>query len=322
MAKLRWSKSVHSQLESIFASVKALGQSKAVAERGHIRSLGTWRIYRQEAHAFAKFLQGKGVKDIRDAAAVSRVAAEYLASKLSAARTSGLSVQTQELRASALSAFQRAYNSFFSQRGLDIRLDFANARKEYLALARLYLAPGRNYAEATRAYPRPEALIAAISNPVHQLQAKLQLQSGLRAEGSGAPSAKLANPLSFDNLKGFARDPVTGECVGVLLTREKGGKWTRHYLPEATYRQLQTYIQRQGPLQSNYKEYVTSVAQAARATAQYSKGRGSHGLKTAFAQRRYQQCAKHGFSHERAMQITALELGHNRMDITRIYVKG
>ena len=322
MEKLRWSHSVHSQMESLFASIKAIGVSKNEAPKGHIRSLGTWNAYRQEAHSFAKFLYRKGVNDLRDAEAVVRAAKEYLSSKIFDARSTGATVQTQETRVSALTAFERAYNTFFAQRGMNIRLDFSTDRKEYLSLARVYLSTGRNYSDGTRAYPKPEALIAAIQNPTHALQATLQLQAGLRAEGSGAPSGKVANPLTVQNLKGFASDPVTRTRVGVVSVREKGGKWTRHYLPEAIYRQLQGYLEKHGPLQSRYKEYLASVVQAAKATGQYSKGRGSHALKTTFAQRRYQQCTRHGFSHERALQAVALELGHNRMEITRIYTKG
>lgn len=62
---------------------------------------------------------------------------------------------------------------------------------------------------AQRAYPDPEGLIAAITNPAHKLMASLQLEGGFRTEGVGAPS-RLANPLSQDNLMGFCTDQISG----------------------------------------------------------------------------------------------------------------
>ena len=95
-----------------------------------------------------------------------------------------------------------------------------------------------------------------------------------------------------------------------------------HYVPQKIYEMLGAYIEKNGSLQAKYSEYLKSVNEAAKATGQDSKGRGSHGLKTAFAHSRYRECVRHGFSHERALQQVALELAHNRFDITLIYTKG
>ena len=65
-----------------------------------------------------------------------------------------------------------------------------------------------------------------------------------------------------------------------------------------------------------------SALMAAKVSGQYAPGRGTHGLKNSFAQHRYMECVQHDFSHERALQQVALELAHNRADVTLIYTKG
>jgi hypothetical protein len=322
LAKLRWPKSIHSQIESIFSAIKAIGVSKAQCPAGHIRSIGTMNAYLREAHSFAKFIKSNGVHNLRDTANVQKAAGQYLAWRLEAARAFSQSLQTQETRSAALSGLERAFNAFFAQRGLSERLNLAVERREYLALSRAYLGRGREYEAGTRAYSAPERLVAAIDNETYRLQASLQYQGGLRAEGVGAPSGKLGNPLTWDNMKGLTNDPVTGMRVGHIEVREKGGKWTSHYIPRETYASLVHYLEKYGSLQSRYNEYRNSVATAAKLSGQYAPGRGTHGLKTVFAQQRYMECVQHGFSHERAMQQVALELAHNRADVTLIYTKG
>ncbi len=321
MAKLRWSKSLHSQIEAVFSTLKGFGEKKAAAT-GNIRSLGTWRSYRSEAHRFAKFLQSKDVSDLREVDKVQTAAKAYLAERLTIARQKGHSLQTQQARVSALAALEKGFNRFFEQRGIPLRLNFAETRQEYGALSRAYLSPRQEYADGTRAYPSPERLVAAITNEVHALQATLQYQSGMRAEGVGSPSGRIRNPLTLENLRGHGKDPVTGKLVGIVSAKEKGGKWTSHFLPMPTYERLKTYLEKHGRLESRYLDYRNAIIDAAKLTGQHAPGRGTHGLKTFFGKHRYAQCVKFGLTHEQAMQQTALELSHNRWDITLIYTRG
>ena len=322
MAKLRWPKSIHSQIESVFSAIKATGMSKAQCPPGHIRSIGTLNAYLREAHSFAKFLKVNGVTDLRDTQNVEKNAAKYLAQRLATARARGQSLQTQETRSAALAGFERAFNIFFKQRELGDRLNLTAIRHKYCAMSRAYLGRGREYETGTRAYPWPERLVAALTNETYKLQACLQYLGGLRAEGVGAPSGKLGNPLTWENMKGLVPDPVTKQRVGRVLVREKGGKWTNHYIPREIYLRIVRHLEQHGSLQSRYGEYRSAILAAAKASGQYVPGRGTHGLKTSFAQRRYLECVRHGFQHEKALQQVALELAHNRFDVTLIYTKG
>ena len=321
MAKFRWSKSLHSQIESVFATLKGFGEKRS-AGTGNIRSFGTWNAYRSEAHRFSKFLASKGVTDLREVEKVQQIAKTYLAEKLAIARQKGHVYQTQQARASAFSALARGFNRFFEQRAMPLRLNFTGISREYLALSREYLSHRQEYADGTRAYPNPTRLVAAIREEKYALQATLQFQSGMRAEGVGAPSGKVRNPLTLDNLRGYGTDPATKEKVGIVSTKEKGGKWTSHFLPQSTYARLETYLRTHGRLESSYQDYRKAIITAAKITGQHAPGRATHGLKTAFAKYRYAQCVKYGLSHEQAMQQTAWELSHNRWDITLLYTRG
>lgn len=322
MAKLRWPNSIHAQIQSVFRAITATGMDKKEAPTGYIRSIGTLRVYKAEAHSFAKFLQSKGIQNLQHTGKVELAAKEYLSSKLAQARQNAQSVRTQELRASALSALERGFNTFFSSRSINLKLNFSSSRKEYLELCRTFLSTKGEYRDGSRAYPRPEYLVAAIPNEKHALQASLQYQTGMRSEGAGAPSGTLRNPLTKENLKGYSPDPVTGAQVGIVAVQEKGGKVTPHFVPIETYTRLTAYLEKHGSLESKYSEYRNSIITAAKATGQYAKGRGTHGLKTHFAQTRYMECVCHGYTHERALQTTALELAHNRMDVSMVYLKG
>lgn len=322
MARLRWPKSIHMQVESVFKSICAIGKDKKTAPKGHIRSIGTWGAYRAEAHRFAHFLSQNGINDLRDTIKIQSVVSKYLSRKLQVARMNNASYQTQKSRSSALASLERSFNNFFESRDRTLKLDFSAARKEYLALSKAYLNPKIVYSNGSRAYPQPEKLVSYIQDKTHALQATLQYQGGLRAEGVGAPSGKIYNPLTQKNLRGIVTDPVTKVSVGAIRVREKGGKWTTHYIPKTTYQQLVNHINQYGKLESKYADYRESVITAAKRSGQFSQGRGTHGLKTAFAHHRYRQCIERGFSHERALQTTALELAHNRFDITVRYLKG
>ena len=322
MARLRWPKSIHSQIESVFRHISAIGQSKKEAPEGFIRSVGTMTLYRTEAHSFVRYLKSQNITDLRQVDRIENVAKKYFEEKLSHAQRLSQSYQTQKTRASAIAALERGFNAFFKSRGIDTELNLEEARKEYLELSKATLRKKTEYPTSSRAYPRPEFLVYLIDNKAHALQATLQYQGGLRAEGVGAPSGKIKNPLTQKNLKGIVVDPVSKERVGAITVKEKGGKWTTHLIPKKTYERLSTFLAQHGKLESNYQEYRSSIIIAAKLTGQHAPGRGTHALKTSFAQFRYATCVKYGYSHEEALQATALELAHNRFDVTLAYLKG
>jgi hypothetical protein len=322
MNRFRKPKSLHSQVECVFHGIEAFGESKKENPDG-IRSFGTWKTYRYEAHRFAKYLFQHGVEDIFDTGLFALWLYYYLLESLDYFLTNKLSLQTFETRLAALAKLEHAINTFIDEHDLPYEnISTNDLRKEVSRLAR-QKGTGLDKSSrqfSNRAYSDPIILIRMIENPTHCLQASLQYEGGLRTEGAGAASNGLSNPLTSSNLGGLIPDPVTGEQVGLICNvREKGGKLTDHMITPETYQFLVEHIRSKRVLESPYEEYLASVNEAAKLTSQFLPGRGTHALKHNFAQRRYLECVNHGMTHEQALQQTSLELSHFRYYETYAY---
>lgn len=322
---MRWPKSIHSQVKAVSHSVRAFGESKQRNING-IRSLGTWNSYTKEFHKFADYLKAHNCKNILDLASVRTGMKNYLNESYLHAQTNGHSRQTFETKLAALSKLEHGINTFMAKNKIESeRLNTKDLRNEFSKIAR-HKEYGLTKSSRTfphRSYHDPKALISQIKNPTHKLQAAIQYEGGLRAEGVGAASNGMSNPITISHLGGLIKDPVTGQEVGLLQdVVEKGGKATDHMISQETYHKLEDHIRHNGSLESNYKDYLKSINEAAKATGQYEPGRGSHGLKHNFAQERYLECVHHGLTHEQAMQQTSLELAHFRHYETLTYTRG
>lgn len=317
----RWPKSMHSQLEAVFHGIRSIRLKKT--DGGGIHSFGSWKVYRNEAHNFVGFMADKRRTSLLDAEIVTEDMGLYLSEKLEHYVTSKRSRQTMETVLSALGKMEYAINFYIGRHGLDGGLlDTEKLRMGFYAQSKTRL-PKSSKVFGNRAYPDPLRLIEHIADSTFQLQASLQYEGGLRAEGVGAPSnRRIKNPLTRQGLRGTDSDPVTRKLVGIVASVEKGGKETDHFVSLTTYSRLESHIKNHGQLASDYLQYVEAINQAARATGQYARGRGSHGLKHNFAQERYIECVQHGFSHEQALQQTSLETSHFRMRETLTYTGG
>jgi len=318
----RWPRSLHSQVEAVFHSIRFIGGHKADNPLG-LRSFGSWKVYRYEVHRFADFMRSRQRESILDTGFVCDDMADYLGEMLAHFVERKRSRQTMETVLSALGKFEYALNHYLEEHGIEAPpLNTEPIRLDYYARSRALLGKSsRTF--SNRAYPDPVRLITAIHDGTFQLQASLQYEGGLRAEGVGAPSnRRLRNPLTVGGLRGIGTDPVTGKPAGIVAAVEKGGKETEHFVSVETYQRLEFYLQSHGRLESDYRAYVEAINLAARNTGQYAPGRGSHGLKHNFAQERYLECISHGMSHEQALQQTSLETSHFRLRETLTYTRG
>jgi hypothetical protein len=317
----RWPNSMHSQLEAVFHGIRCIRLTKT--DGGGIHSFGSWKVYRNEAHNFVVFMAKKGRTSLLDTAMVADDMGLYLAEKLEHYVAHKRSRQTMETVLSALGKMEYAINFYIKKHDFDARLlDTEKLRMGFYAQSKARL-PRSSKVFGNRAYPDPLRLIEHIADSTFQLQASLQYEGGLRAEGVGAPSnRRIKNPLARQGLRGTGADPVTGKQVGIVASVEKGGKETNHFVSLTTYALLENHIIIHGHLASDYLQYVEAINLAAKATGQYARGRGSHGLKHNFAQERYIECVQHGFSHEQALQQTSLETSHFRMRETLTYTGG
>ena len=306
----------------MFHSIRSFREAKSNNSLG-LRSFGSWKVYKYEVHRFVEFMLIKGLATILDTLSVRDFMAVYLAERLDHYVERKRSRQTMETILSALGKFEYALNHYIEEHNLavpllkteQLRLDYyARGKKTLRKSSRLF---------SSRAYPDPVRLIGAIHDGTFQLQASLQYEGGLRAEGIGAPcNRRIKNPLTAEGLRGIGVDPVTGKPAGIVASVEKGGKETEHYVSVETYRRLEEHICMYGSLESDYFTYVEEINRAARETGQYATGRGSHGLKHNFAQERYLECVDRGMTHEQALQQTSLETSHFRLRETLGYTGG
>lgn len=320
--KHRWPRSIHSQVEAVFHSVRAFGQAKSDSAYG-IRSFGTWKVYKYEAHRFADFMIKRCHGDILEMDTLQMDITDFLEERLAVYVQKKRSRQTLETILSAFGKFEYALNCYINLHlPGHLRLNIYDLRMEFYNRGKKLLRKSSKIFD-NRAYPDPVRLIEAITDGTFQLQAALQYEGGLRTEGTGAPSClKVLNPLDKEGLHGTGTDVVTGLPVGIVAAVEKGGKKTVHYVSLPTYDRLCEHISKYGKLESNYHRYLKAINDAAIATGQYVPGRGSHGLKHSFAQERYLECVNHGMTHEMALQQVSLETAHFRMRETLTYTRG
>lgn len=280
-------------------------------------------MYKYYAHGFAKRMCQYGHTNIINIQIVSVAMAAYLEERLNYHVEKRHSRQTMETILSAMAKLEYAINHYTMLHCLDVpRLETQKLRMEFYARCKKLLRKSsRTF--SNRAYPDPIRLILNIVNGTHQLQASLQYEGGLRTEGVGAPSrSSLKNPLTKEGLRGIGIDPVTRQPIGIVITKEKGGKKSEHYISTETYSRLEDYLELHGKLESNYDDYVGAINLAAQATGQYILGKGSHAFKHNFSQERYLQCIDHGLSHEQALQQVSLETSHFRLHETLTYTRG
>ncbi|WP_026843300.1 hypothetical protein [Citrifermentans bremense] len=175
-----------------------------------------------------------------------------------------------------------------------------------------------------RAFEDPEALIAAIQDPMHQLAAKIQLESGCRGEGVGFARSKFSkSKLDIHNMHGIKQDPYFPDReVGEIRTKEKGGYESSHYVSVDTYAELEAFIAAHGSLCGDYGSYLQSINKAAKETGQYRPKRGPHGIKHAFAQRFFKEAILAGKSTTSAEIETSRRCSHRRGDVFRISYSG
>lgn len=319
MGTNRWPKSLHGQAEALLGGIRAIGRKKGSVDRRFIRGIGTWDVYRRDIHRFIEFLQRAGPRDLRQAQRVSGFVRTYIAGRGQALRNAGGSFQTIEREISALTKLSHALDVYAERHGGESAEGIRSVLAEEKAHWRAELS-ARSNGYASRAYPDPEGLYAAISDAGLRLQARLMGETGCRAEGVGAP-ARGSNPLTAVNLLGMGTDPFFGEAAGRITVTEKGGKQTEHFVQPTTYRELEEHLAEHGQLASPYRMFLRAVEAAARATGQYAPGRGTHGLKHSFAQTRMHEAIEEGLSHEEAKQAVANEIAHNRLDSVDVYLR-
>ena len=193
---------------------------------------------------------------------------------------------------SALGKLEIALNRYSKEKyDIPIIYDF-KIRQELLNNARDLKLVANNY--KNRIYLNPYLVIQNLKNPNHQLAAAIQLEGGARSEG--------VTLIKEEQLKGFKIDDISKQSVGIIQTKEKGGKVGDVLVSLQTYKELEDYFIKNAceKLNINYQ--------------------GSHGFRWTFAQNRVRIYQKHNYTYEQALQGVSWEMKHFRASITEHYL--
>ena len=181
-------------------------------------------------------------------------------------------------------------------------------RQKVLNSARKLKLVADNY--HNRTYEDPEQLIRALSKPEHQIAAQIQLDGGARSEG--------VTLIKAIQLRGEGYDEIMDKEIGIIETKEKGGKVGNVHLSLETYHLLVQHIREHGQFRIKYRQYIDDLRAAA-----YKIGvapEGSHGLRWNFAHRRLIAYQKSGRTYDEALQFVSYEMKHYRASITEHYL--
>jgi len=223
----------------------------------------------------------------------------------------GVRYSTFQKEAAALAKFENALNLFAQKTGSGLTYDFRSSmeapRKEAAQVLEKF--------QETRAYTNPVKLIKNISNDNYKLIAQLQHEGGARLYE--------ASLIHEDQLEGLGKDPPTGKEVGLVRldpADTKGGKRRMISVSPGAYKRLEGHIlKHSGEFRIKRADsYRKALMEAARKSNQ--EYTGSHGLRWNFAQERFQELQKSGYTYEQCLAQTSWDMGHERVDITLHYL--
>ena len=181
-------------------------------------------------------------------------------------------------------------------------------RQKMLDNARDLKQVANNY--HNRAYSNPNLLISNLKDSMHKVAATMQLEGGARLEGVAL--------IKAEQLLGTKVDSITNKEVGIVLTKEKGGKEGEVLVSLDTYTDLESYILEYNKFKINSQKYYNDIKQAAIASNETPEA--SHGLRWNFAKRRMFEYGKAEYSYEECLQQVSYEMKHNRASITQHYL--
>ena len=211
---------------------------------------------------------------------------------------------------SALGKLEIALNRYSKDKyDNPITYDF-KIRQELLNNARDLKLVANNY--HNRVYINPTLVIRNLKDINHQIAASIQLEGGARSEG--------VTLIKEEQLKGYKIDDITKQTVGIVETKEKGGKVGDVLISLNTYQKLENYFvdNNTNTFKIKYQDYLDDIKNSCKkVNATYQ---GSHGFRWTFAQNRVREYQKYDYTYEQALQGVSWEMKHFRASITEHYL--
>jgi hypothetical protein len=270
-----------------------------------IASFQTMKTYRNVWNNLGNYLKEHWkLKDFE------KITAEHIDAYISYKIEYYPSKQYLEKIVSAIGKLEWALRYFCRDTYGEDRIYNFDVRSQLLHYARVQNLVADGY--HNRVYSDPGAVIANLSNPMHQIAAIIQLVGGARVEG--------VSLIKADQLQGIKIDPITKNTVGVLLTKEKGGKEGEVMVDIGTYGYLEDFFQEQKIFRISYQQYADDIRKSCMILG--ITPHGSHGFRWTFAQNRVRAYQGAGYNYEQAIQGVSWEMKHFRADITEHYLGG
>lgn len=310
----------HREKDSVRKELAAHGQpasSEAIAEGTGLHSYTYARDCKDTWHQFARF--AKEVLHVRDMTTLDARATErFLLQRIQ----DGISYETWRKEAAHIGKLENALCKWRAASG-DTRERTPGIRKaaldpELRRLAREQLSrSGKEFGH----FEQPESVIAhmvSVPQPEFILASRIQFEGGARC--------REACQITEKQLRGTAPDPLTGTMRGhIHLTDTKGGKPRTIQIGTQLYADLESAIEdSNGIFYVSMSSYAKAVRIAARAVGETLGG--THAFRYCFARNRYWELTGHapkgaGLTHEAAIQQVSWEMGHERADVTLLYLR-
>ena len=290
--------------------------SEALAEATGLHSYSYARDCKDTWHRLGRFAKERfHLKDM------TKLNAEHVEHYLLKRIKDGIAYASWKKEAAHIGKFENALREFASTKS-ETEFDSPGIRIAALDPELRYMAR-ETLARSNKTFghfDNPEAVmerLESVSHPDFALAARVQLEGGARC--------REACLIAEKQLHGLAEDSLTSRMQGQIhLTDTKGGKPRTIQVSTELYADLEKAIARNGAFHVSMGSYAKAVRTAARAAGEVLGG--THAFRYCFARRRYKELtmpshAGAGLTHEAAIQQVSWEMGHERADITLLYLR-
>ncbi len=238
------------------------------------------------------------IRDIRD------IRADHVGAWLNSKIESDLTTKTIKNMCGSMEKFGVALRREIGDP--DGRYNFSDAIQEAREEARAVL---RDNPPVNRAFENPAQVAQNLRVAVHRIGAELMYRGGARI--SEVSELKMER-----NMLGI--DPATGKGR-IKLTNTKNGKIREMQVPADLYRAVEREIKENGVFKFDKGAFRSDLREAGYKTGENADN-GPHGLRYNYAQHRYEELTRDGYTIQHAKYIVSRELGHGRASITDRYL--
>lgn len=273
--------------------------SSNIASKTYLYSDNSYRDYKDTWHQCVRY-----ASDYMDLKNLEKISSEHIKGFLETRIDADISYSFFSKECSHLNKLENVLS-----RTLDGGCDIRTVTTEMREYAKNILSDEK---KESGGFENPENVIQNLSDK-SKLVASIQLEGGARLHE--------AVLIKENQLHGIQKDSITAESRGVIQVRGKGGKIRNISVSPATYQRLKTEISKgkNNEFNAGYRKYSSEVHRTAKKVGEFYTG--THDFRYNYAQNRMNEVIDKGYSYEQALQQVSWDMGHERADITEIYLR-